>query len=1221
MKLVYGIIKKYLKLFMSIVLVSSLGCAIMTGLSSGHLSLVDTLNSYVVDGQYPEAIITSEVVNRKIINKINELKEVEKVEARLSGDTFVISPGGRLLSCSLFSYRDDDRQKFYFWDQIEPRNDDHVYIDYIFADGNDIKAGDHIRIKIDDEYRTYQVAGIISMPQTLAVETHGNKWNTNSDFGYIFASEKLLVKETEKRKSEEKVTIDNKHKVFLQNQSKANEYISNAESELKAAELELANAKKLYSDYSDNYKQVDKELISKRDLLNSYLSDIKEQRNYLTKTLQDISTMVTQAETSLEELEKASVYLEEIARTKKEIEAVNKQLSDAYAILAVLGRMDNYNLTDVFTAVNAFNDLLRVCVEHGFYYDVSEQVEHLTAAVLDFINGRKDDLVYLTSAETQNLIQRIVDREEGIQEKPEYIVLKNLLLQYNRDTSDDNIVESYLRVTDSLSIFVSYVDSYGLEELIPFLNSFGSSTSLGELLTRISKIEEILPILSMYSGIEIETTHDLYNAFEIARTKINELIIDLAKQKEQIIAELAKQGIKIEEIPSLIIELQDLIKSAPAVIDQIYSALSQIDSGVAQIDEYLKMINKVLSSLDQINDTYKKELNEAQIKYEAGKNSLDLARAEYLKQFADVQKEIEKAYARLDESEGYEDLANQFMVYFKDGVDQKFALAKIKKIITEEGEVKDSYVYVDSPVKGRIDANIAPLETMSYFVPLVFFAIVLLVVFMFMSLIIRQYRREIGILRALGFSRLKVTGIFCSINLCSSLIASVLGLLMGKIASVIIGNIYASFFPLPVFDYELDWKMFIFSALMTILVSQIATVLSALPIASIEPSEAMSRDLADNKEMPEFLMKLVGRSSPINKFSVLSLLRNPLKFVFSVLCIASTIVLIFVSLSIFASTDYLLNSYYDKQISYDVEMFFLNEPDQDYIRDLEALDYVENVEKVSYYYADMKANDKNKAGLIKTIDKDSKLIAMYDNKGNRLNLTNQGMIIDKTVADELDVQKGDTISIDGQTYPISNVTLQTLNFYNYLSSDEKRLGDPDLYTLICNVDEEREEELLRHLVENDDYLYSVFTDVSYASLERALRIYDDVVKMIIGFAMIIGLIIVLNTALTNILEKKRELSVLRTLGFQHADISRSWFAQSLLFFVSSCCIGIPSGIKITKICLDKLSTNGRLYVFVSGFKEYLLSMMLVLAYICLAHFLTMNSFRKWNYIENVKDKE
>ena len=174
----------------------------MTGLSSGYKSLVDTLDNYVEDYNYPDVIVTTSVTQKNIIDRLNKIPEIEKSESRLTGDTFVMSPGGRLLSCSVFSFDDDDSQKFYFWDYVSSKDDEYVYIDYELARGNDIKVGDTLDIRINEEYRSYQVAGIVSGPQTLSIQTHGNKWSTNSDFGYIFAPSSLLEKETIKRKEE-----------------------------------------------------------------------------------------------------------------------------------------------------------------------------------------------------------------------------------------------------------------------------------------------------------------------------------------------------------------------------------------------------------------------------------------------------------------------------------------------------------------------------------------------------------------------------------------------------------------------------------------------------------------------------------------------------------------------------------------------------------------------------------------------------------------------------------------------------------------------------------------------------------------------------------------------------------------------------------------------------------------------------------------------------------
>ncbi|MBO7698319.1 MAG: FtsX-like permease family protein [Erysipelotrichaceae bacterium] len=1224
--LVLSIIRKYFKLFLSIVLVSSLGCTIMTGLSSGHKSLVDTLNNYVEDGHYPEAIITTEVVNNKVKDRIRKLSEVEKVESRLTGDTFVVSPAGRLLSCSVFSFRSDDLQKFYYWDSIYPDTDEYVYIDYELAEGNNIKAGDRVEVRINDEYRRYQVAGIISAPQTLAIETHGNKWSTNSDFGYIFAPEALLVKETENRKAEAKAELDKKKELQEQNEKKMLETINKTAAQLKIARIEVATGQQLYSSFSGSAKEIKEELIVSRNKLLSYVKEIKQQRNQLEKTRLELIALLADAKSALADLDELNKALEEIDKLEKQFEEIQREIlnSETSSFLTLLGQLGEYRLDELFNTVSIFNNVLSYAQSLGFGYDISELVDSIVDSLTGYIDGVRSDLDYLSINDEQmySLIERIYEGEEGIQDTPEYRKLFNTLRKYQPDVSFENIIEVYYTEYEDLYAFIEYVDGSHINEMLSVIRSFGSSVSLSEMLGRIKKIEELIPLLSKYSEIQIVTTHDLVAAFENVSAKIETAKEQIAAQKHAIIDELAKQGISIGGIPSLIIELEETIVSSEIYVKEIDFAISEIDMGLSEIDEYLSFVEETLKSIEEVFDSVGDQLNSAQAQVNGMLNDLNLVRADYLKQFADLRMEIEKAYLDLEKSEGYEDLTNQFMVYFKDGSDPDVAIRKIRQILNEESEVKNSYIYEDSPVKARIDANIEPLETMSYFVPIVFFGIVLIVVFLFMSLIIRQCRREIGILRALGFEQSKVVGIFCLINLVGSLIAAVLGLIMGKISSLIVGNIYATFFPLPVFDYEMDLGMFFLSVILTVIVGQIATILSAVPIASISPSEAMSRDISDNKEIPETLQTMVSRSSPINKFSVTSLMRNPLKFFFSVICIAATIVLIFVSMSIFASTDYLLGSYYGRQITYDVEIFFMNRPDEEYIRKLEALDYVDDVEKVSYYYADLVTEENKKSAVIKAVEKDSDLIAVFDSKGNKLDLNDEGLIIDKTLSDKLGVDKGEKIWIDGLAYTVDDVAVQTLNFYNYLTfKSADKLKDPDLYTLICRVDPEKQEELLNYLVDNEDYLYSVFTSVSESTLERALRIYDDVVIMIIGFAMVIGLIIILNTAMTNLLENRRELSVLRTLGFQHSEISRSWFRQSLLFFICSCAIGIPAGIWITLICLDKLSTDGRLYMFVSGAKEYLVTIILVFAYICLAHLLTMNSFRKWDYIEIVKDKE
>ena len=52
-RMLFPVIKKYLKLLISIMLVSAMGCGIMTGLSSAYVSLETSLNDYVENYRYP----------------------------------------------------------------------------------------------------------------------------------------------------------------------------------------------------------------------------------------------------------------------------------------------------------------------------------------------------------------------------------------------------------------------------------------------------------------------------------------------------------------------------------------------------------------------------------------------------------------------------------------------------------------------------------------------------------------------------------------------------------------------------------------------------------------------------------------------------------------------------------------------------------------------------------------------------------------------------------------------------------------------------------------------------------------------------------------------------------------------------------------------------------------------------------------------------------------
>lgn len=257
------------------------------------------------------------------------------------------------------------------------------------------------------------------------------------------------------------------------------------------------------------------------------------------------------------------------------------------------------------------------------------------------------------------------------------------------------------------------------------------------------------------------------------------------------------------------------------------------------------------------------------------------------------------------------------------------------------------------------------------------------------------------------------------------------------------------------------------------------------------------------------------------------------------------------------------------------------------------------------------------------------MIQIFGIRNEPLSVPPEGILLEKHLAAELGAVPGDRVLVDGVELEVAGISNQNVNRIQYISARQaEKLGEPTLWAILIRTEEtdetaikEGERSVQALLADRDDYLYCIFTRLFRDGLEKVFAIYDLASWIIIGFAVLIGLIIVVNTMQTNLLEQSKELCVLRTLGFSHRFVSGKLFLQSLLYFVFSCIIGIPLGVVFAGTVLRQLATKGQEYPFASGIAEYLLTSGLVFGYILLSHLVSSRSMKKWNIVETVKEKE
>ena len=1216
--IIRAIFKKYWKLLLSMLLVSAFGSATMTGLGSGYLSLKESLNKYLREGAYQDVTVTMNVANRAKMEDLLALPGVEEVSVRLTGDVMIVSPKGRYLSVRAMSWSEEDFQKMYFWEQADAGDLDAVYLEYSFANNNGIHAGDTFQVKVDNENRSYIVAGIVSRPESLNMELSAEISIKSDDFGFAYVPRELLEKETIAERRAALEELEEKYGELAQAKQDAQQEYLEAVGELDSAEAELLEKKEEFEQKRQELAEQKTELAETKEELLQKRQELAEKKEEAENGQKELNEKKAEAQEKEEELKNGQLELD---NKRAELEDAEQTLSEQRAELietrkeALRQAVTLQQTKEELLAAKEELELARVKAidKRGDLYDTRTEL-------IQKRDTLKEALTLLRQAKTMvakasmSVSDAIAKGEEmaselspGTDWERVQAELRSMLGSY---APSGTITEDTLdQAIDRVSALYNQAD-WGVDQVNDGLKQIREGLALAD-----EKEAEINDGLAQIEEAEAQ----IPDGFR----QIEDGFVQLREAEEQIAAGR-------EEISSYQAQIDEGWRQLNDGLAQIADYQAQLDDGFVQIAEGEEEIANALAQIEDGETQIDEAIAEAQQQLADGENQLAEKRkeaadawAEVEKEFSDVETELQKASDELSAWEGYEALCNQFLLRFTPDADPEDVLKDVLAVLEDAG-VQKTVLFEDSPVKRRIDDNLMTLDTISNFVPVFFFCIALIVVYLFMALIIRQCRPVIGILRALGFSTFKVVFFFCAVGFWVSMGAVALGLAVSVgLRNYLCYYYNHNLFHLPVQALVLNWPEFFLSAGLTVIAVQLSTIIGASSISAIQPSEAMTRQRPSSASIPRILQKILRGASPFLKFSVISLFRRKLRFLFSAFCLAGSVVMIFSSLSIISSSVEILEQVFERCMRYDCQIFARSDAGDDFNQALAALPYVSDVENMDYYTADISANGYTESSTVCTLKENTDLVVVERKRLESIPISGDGIILERHMAEKLHAGTGDSVLVNGVSMPVAAISEQNGNRYQYVTEEwAEVLGARSLHTVICRVPLERENELMDFLMEREEVLYASFTHAAYSAYERVfLRGLLSSARILICAAIVIGMVIVVNTSQTNLLEQKRELCVLRTLGFQRREISRYWFAQSILHFLVSCVFGFPAGIEITKSALRKLEMNNRTYVFVNNPMDYVLTAVLVLGFIALSHFMTMHSLKKWDIVEVVKEKE
>ena len=464
------------------------------------------------------------------------------------------------------------------------------------------------------------------------------------------------------------------------------------------------------------------------------------------------------------------------------------------------------------------------------------------------------------------------------------------------------------------------------------------------------------------------------------------------------------------------------------------------------------------------------------------------------------------------------------------------------------------------------------IESIGQIFPLVFFGVAILVTLSTITRMIEESRVEIGIYKALGYSRFRTTLKFTGFTFFSWLFGSAVGLFIGfGFIPVLIYNAYRIMYMTP----ELKIGFITSYAWIPLLMSFVTSV----GIAFVK-AQSVAKETTATLLMPPspkggqrvFLERfgfIWNRLSFLYKVSLRNLFRNKTRFMMTVVGIGGCCGLLITGFGIQYSINSIVDKQFDDIIQYDAVVAFEKgfDSSESVVNDTVFIDV--GIESVSVDNNDVSIYAVNDLAELGT------MISFRDRlSGKPLTVSNKDVIITEKLAIMNNISIGDTLQFnEGDRVHEVVVTQITENYvahYIYMSTDmfKETMGysiSPSIKLLqLGDVDEDVWAQELRA----EDHVLSVNVlhemKVTYREMMGS---FDIVILVIVIAAFALQVVVLLNLITMNMSERYKELATLKVLGFYPKELSSYVLRENVILSLISLVVGVFFGAYLHRFVL------------------------------------------------------
>ena len=517
---------------------------------------------------------------------------------------------------------------------------------------------------------------------------------------------------------------------------------------------------------------------------------------------------------------------------------------------------------------------------------------------------------------------------------------------------------------------------------------------------------------------------------------------------------------------------------------------------------------------------------------------------------------------------------NDVVFTLLEGADYEKVRRQLEVKLEQYGLVR-IYPREDQTSHAMLTQELEGLQAAAKGFPLLFLTIAGVILYITLKRLVEQQRGQIGILKALGYSKGEITRHYLSYALLLGAGGGILGGLIGIAAAVPLTNILLDFFNVPPVYGKISALYFFQGLLLSLTVFLLAGYSGVRGALALEPAAAMRppAPVAGKKFILEKSRLFTSLLTMPGKMALRNLSRQKARSAFIFLGVMVSCALTAVTWSFNGMIDKLIFYQYEEVETYDAKVT-LAQParGQPLLAELANCPQVRWVEPLAEVPVTISHQWREENVVVLGVAEESRLYNILTAPGKRIVPRGQGLILSERLAEKLAVSRGSAVKLESPFLPRRDETLllpveeiipqyMGMNAYMELSSLQGLTGQgPFITAALMQLKNEEGLGTLKEKYRESELVAGI--DSRTERTKKAAEImasFGIVIHMYVLIGIIVSFAIIYSSSFIALSEQSHELASMRVLGLTSGEVfSVITFEQWFISFFALLA-GIPLG--------------------------------------------------------------